>query len=170
MKKLFFLFAFMGLFAFVGTAQKKACCASKAGAEKTSCTSSAAAATDTDSAAAADAEKAALNDASIVKQVSNTGDVSYARKEVCATTGKVSLTSLEYCTKAGKFINASPSDKASCTKSGAATKVSSTGDKKACCAGADKGACCAKKGDKVSTTSNTANEGQVKLVNDKANN
>ena len=49
MKKLFFLFAFMGLFAFAGTAQKKACCASKGASEKTSCTSS----------AAADADKAA---------------------------------------------------------------------------------------------------------------
>ena len=58
MKKLFFLFAFMGMFAFVGTAQKKACCA-KASSEKTSMTS----------ADAADVEKAATADASIVKLV-----------------------------------------------------------------------------------------------------
>lgn len=158
MKKLFFLFAFMGLFAFVGTAQKKACCA-KASSEKTSMTS----------AEAADVEKAATADASIVKQVSNTGDVSYARKEVCPTTGKVSFTSVEYCTKAGKFINVSPSEKASCTKDASATKVSSK-DKKACCAGGEKAGCCAKKGEKTSSTTSTTDEGQVKLVNDKSNN
>jgi hypothetical protein len=158
MKKLFFLFAFMGLFAFGATAQKKACCAAKAAGEKTSCSSM----------STTDADKAASTDASIVKQVSNTGEVSYSRKEVCPTTGKVSMTSVEYCTKSGKFINVSPSEKASCTKSASATKVSSS-EKKACCAGGEKAGCCAKKGDKVSTTS-TSNEGNVKLVSDKENN
>jgi hypothetical protein len=153
MKKLFFLFAFMGLFAFGATAQKKACCAAKAAGEKTSCSA----------ASMTDADKAAAADASIVKQVSNTGEVSYSRKEVCPTTGKVSLTNVEYCTKSAKFINMSPSDvKAACTKSASATKVSST-EKKASCAAGEKAGCCAKKGEKASTTS-TENEGKVKLV------
>ena len=152
MKKLFFLFAFMGLFTIGASAQKKACCAAKAAGEKTSCSS----------ASMTDADKTAATDASIVKQVSNTGEVSYARKEVCPTTGKVSLTSVEYCTKSAKFINMSPSDaKASCTKSASATKVSST-EKKACCAGGEKAACC-KKGEKVSNA-NTESEVKVKLV------
>lgn len=160
MKKLFFLFAFMGLFAFVGTAQKKACCAAKASSEKTSMTS----------VSAEELDKALTADASIVKQVSNTGEVSFARKEVCATSGKVSFTGVEYCTKAGKFVNVSPSDaeNTSCTKNASATKVSSK-DKKACCAGGEKAGCCAKKGEKTSMTS-TSNEGQVKLVNDQSNN
>ncbi len=158
MKKLFFLFAFMGLVVFTADAQKKACCAAKAAGEKTSCSS----------ASMTDADKAAAGDASIVKQVSNTGEVSFSRKDVCPTTGKVSFTSVEYCTKSGKFINVSPSEKAACTKSASATKVSST-EKKACCAGGGQKACCAKKGEKASTTS-TESEGKVKLVSDKESN
>ena len=144
MKKLFFLFAFVGLFAFCADAQKKACCAAKGvSADKVSCTA----------AASTDADKAASADASIVKQVSNTGEVSYARKEVCPTTGKVSFTSVEYCTKTGKFVNVSPSEKAaSCTKSATATKVSTT--KKACCAGGANKACC-KPGEKAAATTTT---------------
>lgn len=150
MKKLFFLFAFMGLLAFTADAQKKACCAAKgASAEKASCTSS----------ASADAEKAAATDASIVKQVSNTGEVSWTRKETCPVTGKVSFTSVEYCTKSAKFINASPSEKAACTKSASATKASSS----------EKKACCAEKGEKASTTT-TATDAKVKLVNDNGSN
>ncbi|MBI5914956.1 MAG: hypothetical protein HY842_06235 [Bacteroidetes bacterium] len=148
MKKLFFLFAFMGLLAFTADAQKKSCCAAKgASADKVSCMVS----------TSADAEKAASEDASIVKQVSNTGEVSWTRKEVSPTTGKVSFTSVEYCTKSGKFMNVSPSEKAACTKNASATKVSSS-EKKA--------GCCAKKGEKTSTTS-TSTDAKVKLVNDK---
>lgn len=121
MKKLFFLFAFMGIFAFATEAQTKACCASKTGAKVCSKTM----------------DKAASADANIVKQVSNKGDVSYVRKEVCPMSGKVSLKQVEYCTKSGKFINVSPSDVA---KKGTATKVSST-TKKACCKKGSKAAC-----------------------------
>ncbi len=158
MKKFFFLFAFIGLFAFAANAQKKACCAAKgASAEKISCTSS----------AAADAEKAAESDASIVKQVSNTGEASFVRKSVCPTSGKVSYEAVEYCTKSGKFVNVSPSEKAaSCTKSASATKVSSN-EKKACCAGGEKAgkACCKKDGEKASSTStSTSSDAKVKLV------
>ncbi len=107
-----------------------------------------------------DADKAASTDESIVKLVSNTGEVTYSRKETCPTTGKVSFTGVEYCTKSGKFINVSPSEKAACTKSASATKVSST-EKKACASGQK--ACCAKKGEKASTTS-TEGDAKVKLV------
>lgn len=148
----------MGLFAFVGSAQK-ACCSKSASAEKTSCMNNASAA----------AEKAAAEDASIVKQVSNTGEVTYTRKEVCPTTGKVSFTNVEYCTKAGKFINVSPSEHGACAKDAKASKVSSS-EKKACCAGGEKAGCCAKKGEKTSMTSTESSEGQVKMVSDKVNN
>ncbi|MCB0518397.1 MAG: hypothetical protein H6577_02665 [Lewinellaceae bacterium] len=160
MKKFFFLFAFIGLFAFAANAQKKACCAAKgASTEKVSCTTS------------ADAERAASSDASIVKQVSNTGDVSYTRKNVCPVTGKVSYEAVEYCTKSGKFVNVSPSDKAACTKSASATKVSSS-EKKACCdKGAEGGkACCKKDAGKASNTSTTTGDAKVKLVSDEGSN
>lgn len=128
MKKLFFLFAFLGLFIFAANAQSKACCAAKSAAvEKTSCSVS------------SDAEKAAATDASIVKLVSNAGEVSYTRKEVCPTSGKVSYQAVEFCTKEGKFVNVSPSEKAACCAKGSATKVSST--KKSCCADGDKAKC-----------------------------
>jgi len=155
MKKLFFLFAFMGLFAFAATAQKKACCASKsASTEKVS------------AATLAEAEKAASEDASIVKQVSNTGDVTFTRKEVCAVSGKVSYTDVEFCTKSSKFVNVSPSEKAACAKSASATKVSST-DKKACCDKGDK-ACCDKKGKKASSEA-VESGAKVKLVSGENN-
>lgn len=157
MKKLFFLFAFLGLFVFAAHAQTKACCASKsASAEKASCTVS------------ADAEKAATEDASIVRQVSNTGEVSYTRKEVCPTTGKVSYQAVEYCTKSGKFVNVSPSENAaSCTKSASATKVSST-SKKACCAGGGDKSCCTKDAKKASNEK-VSSDAKVKLVNSEEN-
>lgn len=155
MKKLFFLFAFMGLFAFASTAQTKACCASKSASSK---------------ACSATMDKAASADQSIVKQVSNSGEVNYVRKEVCPHSGKVTLASVEYCTKSGKFINVSPGDaekKASCTKSASATKVSDTG-KKACCAEGEMKACCSKKSGKAATKVSTK-EAKVKLVSDKQN-
>ncbi len=159
MKKLFFLFAFMGLFAFGVSAQKKACCASKNASSSKSCS--------------AMVDKAASADKNIVKQVSNTGDINYVRKEVDSTNGKVMLTSVEYCTKSGKFVNVSPTDgmKTSCTKKGVATKVSST-DKKACCEKGKEKACCAKgemkschgKGEKASKSAKVSKEAKVKLV------
>ncbi|MEK7254301.1 MAG: hypothetical protein AAB316_06115 [Bacteroidota bacterium] len=146
MKKLFFLFAFVGLFAFCADAQKKACCAAKGvSADKVSCTA----------AASTDADKAASADASIVKQVSNTGEVSFARKETCPQTGKVSFTSVEYCTKTSKFVNVSPSQQAaSCTKSATATKVSATTQKAGCCAAGANKACC-KPGEKAAAKTTT---------------
>ena len=146
MKKLFFLFAFMGVFAFTATAQTKACCAKGASAKVCAKTM----------------DKAASADASIVKQVSNKGDVSYVRKEVCPVTGKTTMKSVEYCTKSNKFVNVSPSEmKKACSKSASATKVSST-SKKACCAKGKKAACT-----KSATTKKAATTGaKVKLVSE----
>ena len=157
MKKIFFLFVCLGLFAFSANAQKKACCASKAkGASTTEVSCSAA--------AAAAAETAASTDESIVRLVSNDGEVTYSRKEVCPVTGTVSQVAVEYCTKNNKFVNVSPSEeKASCTKKASATKVSST-EKKACCAGDKAGkACCSKPGEKASTEK-AATGAKVKFV------
>jgi hypothetical protein len=119
MKKFFFLFAFIGLFAFAANAQTKSCCAGKKGAEKVSCTAASAEA----------AEKAASADASIVKQVSDKGEVSYTRKEV-ADNGNVNYIPVEYCTKESKFVNLSPSGVKACC-AGKDKKASCAGDKKA---------------------------------------
>lgn len=146
MKKLFFLFAFMGVFTFAATAQTKACCASKNASSKV-CSKT------MDSAASADE--------SIVKQVANTGEVSYVRKETCPVTGKVTMTAVEYCTKTNKFVNVSPSEtnEKTCTKSASATKVSSA-SKKACCAKGDKAGC-----SKNASTEKAETGAKVKLVN-----
>ncbi|HFA51585.1 MAG TPA: hypothetical protein ENJ95_21430 [Bacteroidetes bacterium] len=172
MKNLFFLFAFMGFFAFTATAQNKACCAKKASSAKV-CTKA--------------MDKAASADASIVKQVSNDGEVSYTRKSVCPVTGKVSFTDVEYCTKSGKFVNVSPSGKkaacskkaSTCTKKASATKVSSASAEKACCDKGKEKACCAKgakkschsSSSKASNESKAVNEtgAKVKLVSESAN-
>ena len=145
MKKLFFLFAFMGVFTFAATAQTKACCASKDASAK---------------ACSKTMDSAASADDSIVKQVSNEGEVSYVRKEVCPATGKVTMTAVEYCTKTNKFVNVSPTetDKANCTKSATATKVSST-SKKACCAKGNKAGCT-----KNASTEKVETGAKVKLV------
>lgn len=147
MKKFFFLFTFMGVLAFTASAQTKACCASKDASAK---------------ACAKTVDAAASSDENIVKLVSNEGEVSYVRKEVCAVTGNVSNTPVEYCTKTNKFVNVSPSDanKASCAKSTSATKVSST-SKKACCAKGDKAACAKSASDEKAETG-----AQVKLVSE----
>lgn len=146
MKKVLFLFAFSGLIAFSASAQSKSCCAGKtAAAAKQSCTTTAAA-----------AEKAATEDASIVKQVSNTGEVSYTRKEVCPTSGKVSYTAVEYAAESGKFVNVSPAEVSSCSKTATATKVSSTGKKSGCCAGGAAKAACGSKAEKTAFTDSAA--------------
>ena len=150
MKKLFFLFAFMGVFTFAATAQTKACCAKGASAKVCSKTM----------------DKAASADASIVKQVANTGEVSYVRKETCPVTGKVTMAAVEYCTKSGKFVNVSPTEankKTACTKKASATKVSSS-SKKACCAKGNKAACTKKASTKSTSTQKAETGAKVKLV------
>ena len=135
MKKIFLLFSFIGLFAFTSSAQTKACCASKSASNKV-CT--------------ADIDKAASADASIVKQISNNGDVNYIRKETCPITGKVTMASVEYCSKKGKFVNVSPSEAASTAK--------------ACCTNGNK-ASCMKKASKTASTKKAKTSPSAKLVN-----
>lgn len=164
MKNLFFLFAFMGFFAFTATAQDKACCAKNASSEK---------------ACSKTMDKAASVDASIVKQVANDGEVSYTRKSVSPDNGEVSFTDVEYCTKSGKFVNVSPSGKkAACSKKASATKVSSVSEKKECCEKGKEKACCAKgevkschSTGKMTEGSKAVNEtgAKVKLVSETAN-
>ena len=148
MKKLFFLFAFMGVFAFAANAQATKSCASS----KTACAKS----------CAKDMAKAAADDASIVKQVANNGEVNYVRKEVCAVSGKTTMTAVEYCTKKGKFVNVSPSE----TSKMKATKVSSTTKKAACCKKGSKAACSKNASTKKASTS----AAKVKLVKDSGSN
>ncbi|MEO1257453.1 MAG: hypothetical protein AAFZ15_01605 [Bacteroidota bacterium] len=150
MKKLFFLFAFMGVFAFAATAQTKSCAKSKEACAKT---------------CAASMAKAAAADASIVKQVANTGEVNYVRKEVCPVTGKTTMTAVEYCTKRGKFVNVSPTE----NKTAKATKVSSASatKKAACCKKGSKAACTKSASAKKAATTKTVN---AKFVNDTGSN
>ncbi len=154
MKKILFLFAFAGLVAFTAEAQSKACCAGKSAA-KTSCAETTAA-----------ADKAAASDESIVRQVSTNGDVSYARKAVCPTSGKVSLTAVEYNAEAGKFVNMSPAEAVSCGSSSAkAVKVAGK-EKKSCCAGGEKASC---GGAKAAKSASTSGESKAKLVSNESN-
>ncbi len=167
MKKLFFLFAFLGLVSFAANAQS---CkyAKKAKGEKSTCVKSQKAA----------ASAALIDDAIESRTCAKSGKVSYVRKVVNNETGAVSYQDVEYCTKSKKFINASPagmkatctkSAKASCSKSAKATKasMSAKGAKKACCTGKDKAACCAGKSKKVKNTK--ASQSKVKLVKEVEN-
>lgn len=151
MKKLFVLFAFLGFVSFSATAQSCNPAACKK-AHKTSSVD----ATQTDVKAAA-VKLASLDQTIETKTCATSGKVSFARKNVCATSGTVSYTDVEYCTKSAKFVNVSPSAKASCSKSkasctaakGASAKQVSaiTAPKKACCAaGTSKEECAKMKG------------------------
>ncbi len=146
MKKLILALFAVGAFTLGAQAQKAACCAGKKAA---STSSSAAACTKVDQATL---DKAAAADASIVRQVSNDGQVSYARK-VVNKNGEVEYTPVEYCTKSGKFINMAPGEAEHCTKAAGEASATTTADgkAKACCANGEKKACCAN-GKKASAT------------------
>lgn len=102
------------------------------------------------------AMKAAASDPSIERKVDEkSGKITYWKKETSADAMTVSLQEVEYCTKSAKFVNVSPSEKASCSKGasskgccsskkGSATKVSLEGGKSCCTSGAKAG-CCSKK-------------------------
>lgn len=158
MKKLFVLFAFLGFVSFSATAQSCNPAACKK-AHKTSSVD----ATNTDANAAA-VKLASLDETIETKTCATSGKVSFTRKSVCAKSGKVSYTDVEYCSKSAKFVNVSPSAKASCSKSKAsctatkgasATKVSTDiAPKKACCA----------KGKKTSASCSSAKGASAKQV------
>lgn len=149
MKRVLLIFALFGAFSLAANAQH--CAGKKAAAKAESCTK----------VDQATLDEAAAADESIVKQVSNNGEVKYVRKEVCEKSGKVSYTEVEYCSKAKKFINVSPSEDgaASCTKDAKATKMASKDGKKACCSGKEKKACCA--GGKKAKASKTSSESKM---------
>lgn len=167
MKKLFVLFAFLGLVSFSANAQKCNPAACKKGTKMTSVD-----AKETNEAAV---KLASLDESIETRTCATSGKVSFVRKDVCAASGKVSYTDVEYCTKSAKFVNVSPSAKASCTKKAAAScgaakgasakQVSAEGTaKKGCCGGANAaaGACCAKKGAK--TQAKAEGDAKVKLI------
>ncbi len=151
MKKTILLFALFA-FAVVGTqAQTKACCASKDKAKAAATCSSADKAEAKASCTSADKallEKAAAADATVEARTAEDGSTYYVRK-VAGENGETSYVPVKYCTKAGKFINESPSEGCSGDKA-EAKATSADGKTKACCAeGAKKGkACCAKKAEK----------------------
>lgn len=158
MKKLFFLFAFLGLVSIATNAQttKKSCnpaACTKAKDGKT-CSSK------TDAAAI----KMADSDASIEKKVCpKSGKVSFVRKSICPNTKKVSYTDVEYCSKSEKFVNVSPksSVKEAAVKTACDTQKSkgtATAEKASCSKGAakDKACCASKKGTDAKTCSKNA--------------
>jgi hypothetical protein len=115
MKKVLLSISFLFVLSFFANAQSKSCCS---GAAKSKSTSEASCAT-----SSTDADKAASLDASIVKQVSNKGDVTYTRKEVDAASGKVNYVSVEYCSKTAKFMTKEDCS-AKCTKEADSSKNS----------------------------------------------
>ena len=102
MKKLLFVFAFMGMFAMVSEAQTKSCSKSCAKAcEKKSASAEA---------------KAASMDPSIEARTETGSNETYYVRKVNGTGGAVSYDKVEYCSKEGKFVNVSPKGKACCAK------------------------------------------------------
>ena len=116
MKKVLFLFAFIGAFSLTGAMAQSCQGAAKSAGVKSCCASKAA--------------KAAMSDASIEKRADQDGTVSYVRKESDAQ-GNVRFVAVSYDEAANTFVNVAP--------------VATT-EKKACCAGkSDSKACCSSK-------------------------
>lgn len=116
MKKLFMLFAFVGLFS-VASVEAQSCSKSKA-----ECTAAAA--------------QAASLDASIEKRTcEKSGKVSFVRKSVCETSGKTSYTNVEYNADTKKFVNVSPTHTSGkAAQSSCSAKAKATSGKSGCCA------------------------------------
>ena len=161
MKKVFLLFAFFGLFAFVSNAQVCPYANKAKTAAHGQCPY-----------AKSSAAKAASLDYNIQEKISpETGLVSYVKREVCCKTGKVSFTNVEYSAEAGKFVNVSPKGQKTCTKTAGAkaTRVSNQ-SKSFHCTAAQKAACAAHPGCQGggAKASNNSAANNVKLVsNDK---
>jgi len=130
MRKILLLAA---VFAFVGTAAVQAQCTKS----KTAATTTKKACTKSTAVKVADgtpaktctkaADTAMMQDLSIVKKVSDSGDVSYARKKTCAASGKVSYDDVKYCSKSNAFVNVAPmNDATAITVAGAEKKVCSS--------------------------------------------
>lgn len=125
MKKLFFVFALLGMFSYAASAQK--CCDKKAGK---ACASKTAAASTSD----ADMKVMASllsKDASIEKRTDAAGVESFVKKEVDAKSGKVTYCPVEYCSKEGKFVCSAPDGSAEAKA--CASKSSCKKGQKGCC-------------------------------------
>lgn len=168
MKKLFVLFAFLGFVSFSATAQK---CNPAACKKSQKTTAVDAKAINSDELV----KFASLDETVETRTCAKSGSVSFVRKNVCEKSGSVSYSDVEYCTKSAKFVNVSPSAKASCTKSkascssakGASAKQVSAeaAPKKACCAKGSGKSCGSKA--KASGKAEAATEGKVKLISNK---
>ncbi len=137
MKKVFLLFSFLGLFAFVSNAQVCPHANKAKAANHGQCPF-----------AKTSAAKVAALDYNIQEKIcSKTGEICYVKREVNCKTGKVSFTNVEYSAETGKFINVSPQSQKTCTKGvGAkATRVSNPSKANHCTA-AQKAACAAHPG------------------------
>lgn len=141
MKKLFFVFALLGMFTYAANAQK--CCDKKGGKSCSSKTASATSDSDTKAMASL-----LSSDASIEKRTDAAGKDYFVKKEVNEKSGKVTYCNVEYCSKAGKFVCSAPD--------GSAEAKACTASKSTCKKG-DKG-CCSKKMAKADAT-----EGATKM-------
>jgi len=171
MKKLFVLFAFLGLVTFSANAQKTCNPAACKKAHKTT-------AVDAKATNTADLVKfASLDETVETRTCAKSGKVSFVRKNVCAKSGSVSYSDVEYCSKSAKFVDVSPSAKASWSKSakascsakkGASAKQVSNaaGAKKACCASKAK-SCGSKAKADVKSEAATTTDAKVKLISNK---
>ena len=172
MKKLFFLFAFLGLVSLSANAQK---CSSAKSAKATCMKSSKAAAT-----------AASLDEAIESRTCAKSGSVSYVKKVVNSETGAVSYQDVEFCTKSKKFVNVSPvaNEKKMCTKGAKASMTAKGGkaccakgakastvsmDGKASCSKGAKAACCAKGAKKAKASASTSSDAKVKMVKNEEN-
>lgn len=140
MKKFLFVFALLGFTSFALQAQN---CGSKeaksaSNSKMDACCSSSAAA------------KAASLDDSIEKRVDEkTGQVSYVRRTVEASTGKAVFVPVEYNAEAKQFVNQSPDKKTECSKkekaachgTGKASTTSIDGKNPACCENGNTSCC-----------------------------
>lgn len=166
MKKLFLLLALFGVVALTNVNAQS--CAKKTASCAATCAKKAAA-------------KMASMDENIEARVSAvSGETTYVKKSVCTHSGNVSFDQVEYCTKAGKFVNISPSKVAApaktCTKSATTAKsVNASNKKMGCtaaqkakcaktCTAAEKAACKANKGATIKNAEAPSNTGTVKLV------
>jgi len=149
MKKLFFVFAFLGCLGLVNVNAQGTCPYSKKAAttsvEKKACAKTCA------KTAAAAAKLASIDDSIEAKTCATSGNVSYYQKSTCAKSGKVSMNEVTYDASAQKFVNASPV---------AAEAKNVSAKKKACSKSCAKK--CAK-GKKAAATS-TEGDAKVKLI------
>lgn len=163
MKKLFFVFAFLGCLGLVNVNAQGTCPYSKKASETTDVSkkkacSKTAKATCSKTAAA---KLASMDDSIEQKVCAKSGNVSYYQTSTCAKSGKVSTNEVKYCSDSQKFVNVAPGSKAmgvsgsnkpacskaakaSCSKSAGAKSVSLDG-KKSCAATCAKTAAAAAK-------------------------